>query len=69
MKIERAVKELADAENLMNRAYQKMLRVSKQCPKDQGYPLKDVIISLGTATLCLVLVKSEYEKERNETKS
>jgi hypothetical protein len=68
MNNERALKELSDAEELMNRAYEKMMQVSKECPKELGYPLKDVIISLGTATLCLVLVKCEYEKEANDNK-
>lgn len=52
------VLEMADAH--MSIAYKKLMRVSKECPKKSGYPLKDIIIGLGTATLTLGIVRAEY---------
>ena len=64
MSSEEAVMELSNAEDLLTRAYRKMLRVSKGVPGvEGGYPLKDVIIKVDVARMCLMLVKDEYEKE------
>ena len=63
MNVEDAIDEISDAQELMRIAYKKLMNVQKSCPNPVGYPLTDVIISLGTAELTLSLVKSDYSKE------
>jgi hypothetical protein len=61
--VEDAIDEISDAQELMRIAYKKLMNVQKSCPNPVGYPLKDVIISLGTAQLSLSIVQSDYSKE------
>lgn len=63
---EEALDEICDAETLMTIAYKKLMHVEKSCHKPDGYPLKDTIISLGTAQLTLVIIKDEYAKMGSE---
>jgi len=60
MTFEDAVEEIDDAEALMLIAYKKLMNVEKRCPKAIGYPLKDVIITLDSARLALVIVREDY---------
>jgi len=60
MSFEDAADEIEDAMALLKIAYKKLMSVQKSCPKPEGYPLKDVIITLGTAELTLVIVREEY---------
>ena len=60
MTFEDAVDEIDDAEALMLIAYKKLMNVEKRCPKAIGYPLKDVIITLDSARLALVIVREDY---------
>ena len=60
MTFEDAVEEIDDAEALMLIAYKKLMNVEKRCPKANGYPLKDVIITLDSARLALVIVREDY---------
>lgn len=53
MDFEEAVDEISDAQELIRIAYKKLMNVQKSCPNPVGYPLKDVIVTLGTAELTL----------------
>lgn len=64
MTFEDAVDEIDDAEALMLIAYKKLMNVEKRCPKAVGYPLKDVIITLDSARLALILVQDDYSAMR-----
>lgn len=60
--ITHAVDEINDAMSLMKIAEKTLMTVEKRCPVVEGYPLKDVIISLGAARLSLVLVEDKYRR-------
>lgn len=60
MTFEDAVEEFDEVETLMSIAYKKLMDVQKRCPKVTGYPLKEVIITLDSARLALVMVRDDY---------
>lgn len=62
MTFEDAVDEINDAMSLMEIAEKTLMAVEKKCPVSEGYPLKDVIISLGATRLSLVLVEDKYRR-------